>query len=137
MISIDILCSYGPRIDIFRGDGLKKDCIILFHDSSVIFKSINIIKILLNKKKFKFKLVKFKNSEITGLFFGKFFSFNLKKYNLKTESFDKFCEIAAERLLLEQVNNRVKINFKVSKFLKNKYPYKISLKKKEKKRVIV
>ncbi len=114
-----------------------KDSIILFHDSSIIFKSISMINLLLLKKNYKFKLAKFKNSEITGIFFEKYAKLNLDKLVSSTEKFDKFCKIAGENLLLEQINNRLKINFKLSKFIKNKNPYKISLRKKEKKEIIV
>ena len=110
---------------------LKRDCIVLFHDTSIIFKSLAIINILLEKKNFLFKLIKFKDSEITGLFFGKFAKTNINKYNLKAQNFEKFSKLANDNLLIEQFNNRVKINFKISRFLKNKYPYKINLKKKE------
>ena len=34
---------------------LKRDCIVLFHDTSIIFKSLAIINILLEKKNFLFK----------------------------------------------------------------------------------
>jgi len=111
---------------------VKKDSIILFHDSSIIFKSINIIDTMLNKKKLKYKLAKFKNSEISGIFFGKYSKYNLKKKISKVENLKKFIATAEENLLLEQINNRLQIKFKISRFLKNKYPYKISLKKKKK-----
>ena len=114
-----------------------RDSIVLFHDSSIIFKSISMINILLLNQNYKFKLVKFKNSEITGIFFEKYSHFNLDKLILPTEKFNTFCKTAGENLLLEQMNNRLKIDFKFSKFIKNKNPYKISLKKKEKKEVIL
>jgi len=111
----------------------NKDSIILFHDSSIIFKSISIINLLLLNMNYKFKLAKFRNSEITGIFFGKYSKLNLSKSISTTENFSKFCKFAGENLLLEQINNRLKIDFKISKFIKNKNPYKLSLKKKEKK----
>lgn len=112
---------------------VKKDSVILFHDSSIIFKSINIINTMLNKRKIKHKLAKFKNSEISGIFFGKYSKYNLTKKISRVENFIKFITSAEENLLLEQINNRLQIKFKISRFLKNKYPYKISLKKKKKK----
>ncbi len=113
---------------------MKKDCIILFHDSSIIFKSIFMIEIFLKNQKYNFKLCKFKNSEVSGIFIGKFAKSNIKKNIFFTENLKNFYKIAGENLLLEQINNRIKINFKISRFIKNKYPYKISLKKKIKKR---
>jgi len=112
---------------------INKDSIILFHDSSIIYKSINMVNLLLVNSAFNFKLAKFKGSEITGIFFGKFSKLNLSKTIMPIQNFSKFSEMAGENLLLEQINNRIKINFKISKFLKRKYPYKLSLNKKEKK----
>ena len=77
-------------------------------------------------------MAKFKNSEISGIFFGKYSKYNLKKKISKVENLKKFIATAEENLLLEQINNRLQIKFKISRFLKNKYPYKISLKKKKK-----
>ena len=112
---------------------VNKDSIIMFHDSSIIFKSISMINLLLKNRKYKFKLIKFKGSEITSFFFGKFSNSNLNKLITPIENFDLFCKTAQERLLLEQINNRVKIDFKISKYLKGKNPYSLSLKKKVKK----
>ena len=114
-----------------------KDCIVLFHDSSIIFKSISMINLLLSNQKYKFKLAKFKNSEITGIFFKKYAQLNLNNLISPTEKFDRFCKTAGENLLLEQINNRLKINFKFSRLIKNKNPYKISLRKKEKKEIVI
>lgn len=108
----------------------KNDSIILFHDSSIIFKSITIIDILLQSQKIKFKTFKFQGSEITGIFFGRFSKINIDKEIYKIENFKKFCEFAQENLLMQQINNRIKIKFKLSRFLKKKFPYKLSLKKK-------
>tara|TARA_Y100001970_G_scaffold270362_1_gene364162 strand:- start:12213 stop:13010 length:798 start_codon:yes stop_codon:yes gene_type:complete len=110
-------------------DKLKTNSIVLFHDSSIIFKSISIINILLSNKKSVFKLAKFKNSEITGIFFGKFSRSKIHKNISSVENFDKFSRFAQETLLLEQINNRIDIKFKISRFLKKKFPYKLSIKK--------
>ena len=71
----------------------NKDSIVLFHDSSIIFKSISIINILLLKQNYRFKLAKFKNSEITGIFFGKYSTINLNNTVSSTEKFERFCEL--------------------------------------------
>ena len=112
---------------------IKKHSIVMFHDSSIIFKSINLINLLLMNMNRKFKLAKFQKSEITGIFFGKFSKLNLNTTIAQVEDFNKFSNVAAENLLLAQINNRIKIDFRISKFFKGKSPYKLSLKKKEKK----
>ena len=119
---------------LYSFEKVKKNSIILFHDSSVIFKSISLIEIFLIKNKYNFKLAKFKGSEITGIFFGNYSKLNLSKSVSSIEKFEKFYLYSSENLLLQQINNRIKIKFKLSRFLKKKFPYKLSLKNKEKKR---
>jgi len=92
-----------------------------------------LINLLLINNSFNFKLAKFKESEMTGIFFGRFSKLNLSKVIMPVENFSKFSERASENLLLIQINNRIKIDFKISRFLKRKHPYKLSLNKKEKK----
>jgi len=106
---------------------LKKNGIILFHDSSIIFKSIKIIEVFLKQNNFKFSLVKFKDSEITGIFFNLYSRIFFKHKKFKFENFNKFIKNAENNLLMEQINNRLKIKFKISRFIKKKFPYKLSL----------
>ncbi|MFZ9455695.1 MAG: class I SAM-dependent methyltransferase, partial [Bacteroidia bacterium] len=47
----------------------KQDCIVAFHDTSLVYKAIKIINELLIASGVKFKLVKVKDSEMTCIFF--------------------------------------------------------------------
>ncbi len=114
-------------------DKINKHCIILFHDSVVIFKALLLIKEFLKKKNYTFKIAKFKESGITGFFFGSFSKIDINKKINSTQNFEKFCVDAEENLLIQQLNNRIKVKFKISRFLKNKFPYKFIIKEKEKK----
>ena len=108
-------------------DFIKKDSIVIFHDSSVIFKAISLIFIYLNKKKIPYSFIKKKNSDMSAIFFGKFLNKNFKKNYGKIENNDKFFTNAMNYILLNQSNNKLKVKFRLSKFLKGKYPFKYVL----------
>ena len=118
---------------LFTLDIMNNNSIILFHDSNVIFKSLSLIIIFLKKKKYSFKVLKFKDSLITGIFLGKFSKIQFE--NKLTENFENFINLASEGLLIHQINNRIKVKFKISRFLKGKVPYKFSIKPKQKRNV--
>ena len=111
-------------------DIVNRNSIILFHDSVVIFKALNLINIFLKKNKYVFKILNFKGSGITGIFMGTFAKTKIEKKNV--EQFERFIKQASENLLIHQLNNRIKIKFKISRFLKRKQPYKFFLKPIEK-----
>ena len=108
-------------------DFIKKDSIVIFHDSSVIFKAISLIFIYLNKKKIPYSFIKKKNSDMSAIFFGKFLNKNFKKNYGKIDNNDKFFTNAMNYILLNQSNNKLKVKFRLSKFLKGKYPFKYVL----------
>lgn len=118
---------------LYALDLMNKNSIILFHDSNVIFKSISLISIFLKKKNYSFKVLKFKDSLITGIFLGKFSKIRFE--NKRTEKFENFLNLASERLLIHQLNNRIKVKFKISRFLKGKPSYKFFIKPIQKKNV--
>ena len=107
-------------------DLINKNGIILFHDSDIIFKALNLINIFLKKNKYVFKILKFKASAVTGIFIGKFAKTKIEKKDI--EHFKKFTKIANEKLLIHQLNNRINIKFKISRLLKRKSPYMFVLK---------
>ena len=119
---------------LYSLDFMNKNSIILFHDSHIIFNALILIKIFLNKNKYDYKIVKFKNSSITAIFLGKFKKTQLSK-NI-VENFDYFINYAKEGMLLHQANNRIKVKFRLSKFLKGKAPYRYLIKDVKKKSVI-
>ena len=80
--------------------------------------------IYLNKKKFHIHLSKKKNRYVCNLF-GKFLNKEFKKNYGKIENNDKFFTNA--NILLNQSNNKLKVKFRLSKFLKGKNPFKYVL----------
>ena len=114
--------------DFLHGlDLIDKNSIIIFHDTGIIFKAIKLAMIYLHKNKIKFKFVKKSKSEMSAIFFGKFTKKNLKKNYGSIENFNNFFVKAKDNLLFQQINNRIKIKFKVSRFFKKKFPYKLDL----------
>ncbi len=116
-------------------DKVKKNSIIMFHDSDVIHKALILINEFLKKNNYIYKILKFKDSGITGIFLGKHSKIKVNKKIFPTEKFEKFCVKAEENLLVHQLNNRIDIKFKISRFFKNKFPYKFTLKSKKKLKV--
>ena len=78
-------------------------------------------------------MFKFKKSGITGIFMGIFSKIKIEKKDI--EEFEKFIKKANENLLIYQLNSRINIKFKISRFLKGKPPYKFFLKPIEKRNV--
>ena len=87
----------------------KKDCIVAFHDTSLIYKSIKIINELLRSRKDCVKFAKVKNSEMSCLFFNKFSEVNIENLFLVEHNLEKFYATCEEELLLNVVRHRVEI----------------------------
>jgi len=116
---------------LYSFDKLKKNSIIIFHDSVVIYKALVLINEFLKKNNHTFKIIKFKNSGITGVFLGSISKINISAKIYPTENFNEFIKNAEKSLLIQQLTNRVDIKFKISRFLKNKFPYKFIIKSKK------
>lgn len=101
----------------------------MFHDSSIIHKALELILIHLKKKNFVF--FKKNNSEMSAIFFGSYSKINHEKIYGKKDSIKKFFDKASDALLLQQLENRIKIKFSLSRFIKNKPYYKFYFKNKK------
>ena len=87
----------------------KKDCIVAFHDSSLIYKSIKIINELLRSRQSCVKFFKVKNSEMSCLFFNKFLEVDVENLFLVEDDLEKFYSDSEENLLASVVQHRVEI----------------------------
>lgn len=114
---------------IYSENLIKKNSIIMFHDSSIIHKALELILIHLKKKNFVF--FKKNNSEMSAIFFGSYSKINHEKIYGKKDSIKKFFDKASDALLLQQLENRIKIKFSLSRFIKNKPYYKFYFKNKK------
>lgn len=83
------------------------NCIVVFHDSTLIYKSLKIICELLKSRKTKFNFVKVKDSEISFLFINAFSEINSSKYFI-SEDLDSFYARSESYVLLQAANNRVR-----------------------------
>jgi hypothetical protein len=87
----------------------KTDCIVAFHDTQLIYKSIKIINELLRSRKDCVKFVKVKNSGMSCLFFNKFSEVDVENLFLVEQDLEKFYAACEEELLLEVIKHRVEI----------------------------
>jgi len=92
---------------------LNKDCIIAFHDSTLTYKALNLICILLEFKSCIFKFIKIKNSEVSVFFMGSFVGNNLDEIFAAEVSVGDFYKRAEIYLLSSNISNRVSFNFSV------------------------
>ena len=103
---------------------IKKNSIVMFHDSPVIYKAISLIFIYLDKEKIPYSFIKKSGSLMSAIFFGKYINKKFNKIYGKIESTKKYFNSSKDFILLSQANNKLKVKFRWSKFLKRKYPYK-------------
>ncbi len=92
---------------------LNKDCIIAFHDSTLIHKALKLICILLDSKKYIYKFIKIKNSEVSVLFVGNYINYKIDEFFESEISMDEFYRRAEIYLLSSNISNRVSFNFLV------------------------
>ena len=91
----------------------NENCIVAFHDSKLIYKSLKIICELLKSRKSKFNFVKVKDSEISFLFINTFSEINSSKYFI-SEDLDSFYARSEAYVLLQAANNRVRSRLTLS-----------------------
>jgi len=88
---------------------LKKDCVVAFHDTQLIYKSIKIINELLRSRQECVKFVKVKHSGMSCLFFNKFSEVDVENLFLVEQDLEKFYAACEDELLLAVARNRVEI----------------------------
>ena len=84
----------------------NENCIIAFHDSTLIYKSLKIICVLLKSRKSKFSFIKVKGSKISFLFINSFSEIDLSNYFIP-EDLDSFYSRSEAYVLLQAATNRV------------------------------
>jgi hypothetical protein len=89
---------------------MSESSVVLFHDSSVIYKSLEIITEYLRAKKINFLMRKEKISEVTALFFGSYTNIEFGSYYAEAADWSEF-KVAAELFIIKNlISNRVKLN---------------------------
>lgn len=87
---------------------MKKDSIILFHDSSIVHRGLSIVRELMFTKKTKFLIAKHESSEMTAIFQGEFAIENLESIYGNFEDWNIFQSRSDLAMLSAVINNRVK-----------------------------
>jgi len=87
----------------------KKDCVVAFHDTNLVYKSIRIINELLIARGSKFKFIKVKNSAMSCLFFNSFSETDLNSLFVAEENIDQYYSDCESELLMATMRNRVTV----------------------------
>lgn len=126
--SIDAMREGGAKFDLAFIDGehtdeacfrdflwtlphLKQDAVVMFHDSTLVFRALRLIALYLRKQGQTHAMFKRQNSEMSAVAFGGFADAELSNYLGKADDFDAFYLQADAHVLSEQVKNRVRLGF--------------------------
>lgn len=91
----------------------KKDCIVAFHDTQFVYKSIRIINELLTSRKIKFKFFKVNNSSMSCLFLNNYSDINVYENFSIEHDLEKFYRSCEDDLLMAAIHNRIEIDFRI------------------------
>jgi hypothetical protein len=108
---------------------MKSDAAIIFHDSTLVYKSLKLIMVYLDKAKFAFTFFKRANSEMSALFFGNYCDINHAQYFGTGEDPSVFFSRAEAFIITRQFKNRVRFRFDPIKLLKLRIPFDVDLKR--------
>lgn len=95
---------------IYADKLLKENSIIAFHDSSLTYKALQIIHILLEANQCKFRFVKIKNSEIAIFFRGTWAYLEIQNHFEIEDDLRQFYKNSENFVLLSNIRNRVNIS---------------------------
>lgn len=90
---------------------MNKDAILLFHDSTIVYKALAVIREIIDEKRISFQLLKSKISEISILLLGDFAKIDVEKLFGDFEEWTDFQQKSEISMLSSVISNRVK--FKV------------------------
>ncbi len=88
---------------------MKENSAILFHDSSLIYKAVGLIALLLRKEDRPFALLKNRNSEMSAIFLGNLSRCDLGRYFEAGEDCADFYAASEISVLEHNIRNRVRI----------------------------
>jgi hypothetical protein len=96
---------------------LKADALVLFHDSSLVFRALKLTALYLRKSGQRHLMFKRAGSEMSAVAFGAFADADLQKYLGQPENIEDFYEEADASVLKAQVKNRVRLGFDLRHFI--------------------
>ncbi len=103
----DVAC---VRDFIWLHSKMKRDSLILFHDSTIIYKGLSIIREIMREKKIEFLMFKDKKSEMSAIFQGRLAAADCQSVFGDSEEFDDFMGRSEMAMLSATIRNRVKFN---------------------------
>lgn len=89
---------------------MKRDSLMMFHDSTIIHNALDIILKLMQAEREDFSLLKCKGSEMTGLFLGRFAAPEIIRCFGEHEQWGEFLNRSDSTMLLSKIKNRLIIN---------------------------
>ena len=132
--SFDIALLDGEHTDeacfrdfIWTFPRMKSDAMIMFHDSTLIYKSIKLIMLYLDKAKVTYSFFKRANSEMSALFLGEYASKDVVQYFGAPEDRAAFFSGAEALMIKCQYESRARFRFAPSKLLKLKVPINVDI----------
>jgi hypothetical protein len=107
---------------------LNSNSIIVFHDSGLIYKSLKIIMLYLDKAKVGYTFFKGANSAMSALIFGKYGSGDHIEYLGMKEDQSAFFAMSEACRIKQQFKNRARVRFAPIKILKLQIPFAVDIK---------
>lgn len=105
---------------------MKSDAIVMFHDSTLIYKSLKLIMVYLDKTKVPYTFFK-GASEMSALLFGSYRNMDLVQYFGANDDQAVFFSRAKALMIKRQFQNRARFRFAPSKLLKLRIPFSVDI----------
>jgi hypothetical protein len=106
---------------------MKSDALIMFHDSSLIYKSLKLIMVYLDKTKIAYTFFKRADSEMSTLLFGNYCNMDHVQYFGTEEDPSVFFSRAEAFIIKSQFRNRARFRFAPTKLLKLQIPLTLDI----------
>jgi predicted O-methyltransferase YrrM len=92
---------------------LKKDSVIVFHDSTIIYKALRIIQEYLTEAQEEFRFIKIKDSEVSCIFRSSLSAVKFEAYFQCEEDLDGFYQDAEKTVTSQLLKNRLDVNITI------------------------
>lgn len=93
---------------------MEKNAVILFHDSTLVFKAISHAILYMKRSGIRFSFWKNSQSEMSGIFMGEFRQDSLERELGPNTNWQQFCSLAEKANLQSVILNRVSFKFEIS-----------------------
>jgi predicted O-methyltransferase YrrM len=90
---------------------LKEDSVVLFHDSTLVYRALKLIGLYLRSTKRAHVMFKGRDSEMSAILFGERNAAQLAEYFGEPDDLPAFYDVAEAKVLTAQVRNRVRYGF--------------------------